>query len=353
MTKIALITDTHFGIRNDSSAFYEYQREFYEDVFFPTLIKNKITDIIHLGDMFDRRKYTNHVTLYNFKRMFFDKLRDLNINMHVIVGNHDVAHKNTNKVNTPELFLGEYPNINIYTKPEVISINDTALALCPWVNSDNYDKFIGFTKTCVANVLFGHYEIIGFEMHKGVGIATEGLDNNLFKNFKQVYSGHFHEPSIQDNIMYLGAPTEYTWSDFGCIRGFYLYEVESDKLEFVENPIRMFYKVYYADDMDVDSFNYNELCGKVVHVIVPEKKNHMKYDAFIDKLVAVDIFQLDVIDNSQYHFNDEGADEDSIKSENTIKIVDSYIDNSELSLNPDKLKIMFKELHAEAVAMVD
>jgi len=353
MAKVALITDTHFGVRNDSPAFYEYQKEFYEDIFFPKLAEEKIDHIIHLGDMFDRRKYTNHIILYNFKRMFFDTLRDMGVTMHLIVGNHDVAYKNTNVVNSPELFLGEYPNIIPYIQPEVIRIDNTPLALCPWVNSENYKQFEDFVQNCNADVLFGHYEIIGFEMHKGAGACDSGLNGNIFKNFEQVYSGHFHETSIQQNIMYLGAPTEYTWSDYGCTRGFYLYDTDTKKLEFVENPYHMFHKIYYSDDMDINSFDYGALHGKVVHVIVPEKENQLQYDTFIDRLNAVDIYQLDVIDNSQYHFNEEGADEDSIKSENTIKIVDSYIDNSELSIDPDKLKTMFKELHAEAVALED
>ena len=35
--KIALINDTHFGARNDSQAFMDYFRKFYEEIFFPTL----------------------------------------------------------------------------------------------------------------------------------------------------------------------------------------------------------------------------------------------------------------------------------------------------------------------------
>lgn len=353
MSQIALITDTHFGVRNDSPAFYKYQKKFYEDIFFPTLAKHDINDIIHLGDIFDRRKYTNHVTLYKFKRMFFDTLRDMGIRLHIIVGNHDIAYKNTNVVNSPELFLGEYNNVHIYTSPKVITIDGKPLALCPWVNSENYEGFVEFTQTCNADIVFGHYEIVGFEMHKGSGACDTGLDGNVFKKFEQVYSGHFHETSINQNIMYLGAPHEYTWADYGCTRGFYLYDVLGNKLEFIENTHKMFYKIYYSDDMDIDAFDYSELTGKVVHVIVPEKENQMKYDLFIDNLNSCDIFQLDVIDNSQYHFNEEGADEESIKSENTIKIVESYIDKSELSLDPIKLKSMFKELHAEAVTMDD
>ena len=40
--KIAIITDTHFGARNDNVNFNEYFYQFYEGVFFPYLQQNNI-----------------------------------------------------------------------------------------------------------------------------------------------------------------------------------------------------------------------------------------------------------------------------------------------------------------------
>ena len=51
--KIALLNDTHFGCRNDSPAFMKYQNRFYEELFFPYLVYNNITTLIHLGDVVD------------------------------------------------------------------------------------------------------------------------------------------------------------------------------------------------------------------------------------------------------------------------------------------------------------
>ena len=74
--KIALITDTHFGARNDSLIFTEFFRKFYENVFFPTLEERKIDTIIHLGDVVDRRKFINFKTLNTMKEIFFEPLGD-------------------------------------------------------------------------------------------------------------------------------------------------------------------------------------------------------------------------------------------------------------------------------------
>ena len=93
--KIALITDTHAGSRNDSLIFAEYFRKFYENIFFPTLKERRITDVIHLGDMFDRRKFINYRTLNSWKGMFFDPLKEMGGNVKIIIGNHDSFFKNT------------------------------------------------------------------------------------------------------------------------------------------------------------------------------------------------------------------------------------------------------------------
>ena len=40
--KIALLNDTHFGVRNDSEAFRKYQLRFYNEIFFPYLKEHNI-----------------------------------------------------------------------------------------------------------------------------------------------------------------------------------------------------------------------------------------------------------------------------------------------------------------------
>ena len=38
--------DQHFGVRNNSQIFLEYQLKFYEDIFFPALEEYDVLDII-------------------------------------------------------------------------------------------------------------------------------------------------------------------------------------------------------------------------------------------------------------------------------------------------------------------
>ena len=74
--KIALLNDTHFGVRNDSEAFRKYQLRFYNEIFFPYLKEHNIKTLVHLGDVVDRRKFINFQNASIFRRKLFDRLYD-------------------------------------------------------------------------------------------------------------------------------------------------------------------------------------------------------------------------------------------------------------------------------------
>ena len=125
--KICILGDTHFGARGDSLDFHKYFERFYDEVFFPYLIENKITDIFQMGDLFDRRKYINFNSLYLCRKYFFEKCEQLNFDVHTLLGNHDVAFKNTLEVNSTGLLLNEYHNIKCYKEFETVEFDGVAV----------------------------------------------------------------------------------------------------------------------------------------------------------------------------------------------------------------------------------
>ena len=192
--KLALLNDTHFGCRNDSPAFMEYQNKFYDEVFFPYIIENNITTLVHLGDVVDRRKFINHNTAHNFREKFWHRLSDLKIDTHIIIGNHDTYYKNTNEVNAIEnLNVGS--DVSIYTKPREVEFDGTKIQFLPWICDDNYEESIHAIDHSNADICFGHLEIKGFEMHGG-HMNEHGLESNQFRRFEKVLSGHFHKNQI-------------------------------------------------------------------------------------------------------------------------------------------------------------
>ena len=137
--KIALLNDTHFGCRNDSPAFIEFQNKFYNDLFFPYMQQYGIKTLIHLGDVVDRRKFINHNTAHNFKKVFWNRLDELGIDTHIIIGNHDTYYKNTNEVNAVDLLLREYDNVTVYSEATEVEVGGLPVLFIPWINQDNED----------------------------------------------------------------------------------------------------------------------------------------------------------------------------------------------------------------------
>ena len=178
--KIAIITDQHFGARKNSKLFHDYFLKFYEDVFFPTLEKEGITTIIDMGDTFDSRKGIDFAALQWSKENYFDRLRDMGVTVHTIVGNHTAYYKNTNEINAIDLLLREYNNVKVYAETTSIVIDDCNILLVPWINKENEEKSVAMIQKSRASVCMGHLELNGFRATPG-HMMEHGMDWSIFK----------------------------------------------------------------------------------------------------------------------------------------------------------------------------
>lgn len=347
MTKIAIICDTHFGVRGDSNIFLEHQKKFFENAFFPTINSKKIKTILHLGDLVDRRKFINFNTLSIMKESFLDKI-DSSQKMIIIAGNHDVFYKSSNKVNALDNLLKEY-NFDVYIDPIEIEINSIKLALIPWINQENTEKTFDLINSTSAELCFGHLEITGFEMYKG-SICDHGLSKTTFNKFDQVFSGHFHHKSSNDNIHYLGAPYEMTWSDHGFDRGFHVFDLKSRELEFIKNPYSLFNRITYNDenksfDDIISALDETIIKDSFVKVDVINKTNPYTFDMVIDKIESYNPYDLKIND----HIELEYEIEEKTEVEDTKSLIVKNIDKLEINVDKSKLKVLISDLYNQAL----
>ena len=349
--KLALINDTHAGARGDNPIFNEYFFKFWENVFFPYLKENNISQICHLGDVVDRRKFINFVILNSWRKRFFDVLKREEITMDVIVGNHDVTYKNTNEINAMHELFDHYDNINVLIEPRDVEYDGTSIAMVPWINVSNYEQSMEFLKNSKSEIVFGHFEIAGFEMDRG-NICHTGLDVKSFDRFDMVLSGHFHHKSTNGNIHYLGNQYEMTWADYNDQRGFHVFDTDTRELTFIPNPYRMFHKLSYDDgQQDFEywkNYNYEELKDCYVKVVVVNKQNPYLFDKVIDDLYKAGVADIAIVEDLTDTTLD--VDEDIInQAEDTMTILNKYIDGLTLNVEPDKLKNIMRELYVESL----
>ena len=343
--RVAIITDTHYGCRKGSKLFQDYFEQFYKNVFFPTLEKEEITTVLHLGDAFDSRKSIDYQSLEWTKRVVLDPL--LKYDVHMLVGNHDAYYKNTNSVNSPSLLLQNYSNIKTYSDPEVIKIGNLNVLLIPWICADNEEKTLRLIKNSGCKVAMGHLELNGFQAHRG-HTMDDGMDSIVFDNFTKVFSGHYHTRSNNGTVFYLGNPYEIFWNDVNDTRGFHIFDTETLEHTPVNNPYKMYCIIYYDDD-NYQTFDTREYENKIVKVIVRKKSNTKKFEKFIDKLYTSNVYELKIVENLQI---EENEDFEAYESEDTLSILNRYVEESEISLDKSIVQKMLHEIYREACEII-
>lgn len=345
--KIAIITDTHSGVRNDNIHFIENFKTSLDTIFFPYLKEHNIKRVLHLGDIVDRRKYCNIYTAHRLRTDFLDPMEQMGIEWDLIPGNHDVYYKNTNEVNfITEVIEKRYKNCTFHYDPNEIVIDGLPILMIPWITEKNQAEVYQRIKQTHAQVAFGHLETIGFEMSRGQ-ICDHGTDRRVFDKFDVVGSGHFHHRSSDGTVYYLGAMCEHNWSDFEDPRGFTVFDTKTRSFEFIQNPHTMFHKIFYDDTTSLD-FDESQYKGKVVKIIVKGKDNPNNFDLFMTKMELAGAAELQTVED---HLNLDQESEEHIvdEAEDTDIIIKKYIDSLSLvNINKTKLENVFTDLHKEA-----
>ena len=345
--KIAIITDQHFGCRKNSKHFHDYFLKFYNDVFFPTLEKEGITTIVDMGDTFDSRKGVDFSSLAWAKNNYYDRLEKMGCEIHTIVGNHTAYYKNTNDVNAVDLLLREYENVKIYSEATDIKIDNLNILLVPWINSENEKMTLDAIDNSKSRCVMGHLEFKGFRIHRGF-VMDQGTDVKLFDKFDRVYSGHYHTRSDDGKVFYLGNPYEMYWNDLSDTRGFHIFDTETLEHTPIDNPYKMFYNIYY-EDTNHQTFDTRKYDDKIVKLIVRKKTDQTQFERFVDKLYNSNVFELKIVENFQLIDNE---DFEAFESENTLSILNRYVEESEINLEKSRIQTMISDVYQEACELV-
>ena len=352
--KIILLGDLHIGARNASMVLCDYQIKFFKSVLFPYMKRHKINTIFQTGDVFDTRKFTNHLILDIWQREVFDYMHENNISFHCLVGNHDSLYKNTLEVNSPSQHLSWYDNLYIYSHPSEVDFDGMKILALPWICDGNMSASLDLISNSDAKVVIGHLELAKFELFRGQ-LCDNGMDHTLFKKYDHVFSGHFHHKSDYDNILYLGCPYEFTWVDYNDPKGFHVFDTATMSNKFVKNPDRLFHKIEY-DDRDKDenywkSFDVEKYIDRYVSLVVINKTNSYQFDRLVSALDSIGCadFKIaeSIVDNSVEF------EEEELTDVNSIQLVEKYIDTYDFDGDKKKLKTLMQTLYVESLQTLE
>lgn len=359
MKRIPTITDLHFGSRSDSPVIYRIQEEFYQNIFWPAIDAEKNVDtILCLGDVTDRRRYVNYQTLSFTKRMFFEPAKERNIQVHWILGNHDLPFKHSLQLSSHEAFR-EYTNLHVYQAATIVPFDGVNTLLVPWLCEENIEHSMNMVKEFDGSVVAGHFEFSGFEMYRGM-MNNHGMNPAAFRHFPLVMSGHYHHRSSRDNIFYLGSPYEMIWSDHGSRHGFHWWTPQTHDLEFVENPYHLFYTFVYNDDKQPDTYidsllahiTSHNITQKIIKILVKKKTQPLWYERFVDAAMQLKSHEIQFIDDTAWSIAQVQTDLDTADSLDTLSLIHQYINGLPWANSGMKDHVIshMTELYQEAIA---
>ncbi len=334
--KRLIVTDTHLGLYQDADKWLDIVLQFFKDMVV-YCHKHDIKEILHLGDFFDNRKSLNTKTQHAAHRIAKVLGVSRDIHTRIVVGNHDCYFKNQIHPTSLELF-NEYSHIEIIDKPTLIDENEGIL-LFPWGYPPDDD---------VGAYAFGHFAINGFHMNDTY-VCKTGMDEQKFHNYKLVLSGHFHTPSKQGNIVYLGAPYGQTFHDADSMRGFHTFN--NGELEFIEYEKAPKFKKIVAYNLEFDcsaQFLDEQIKGNVIRLVFDKDYGTVKNQELQDKVLRHNPFAYS-IDFTKIQ-TEEGVEQDEAIVENREQMITEYIKSQTY---PENIQVplltgMFKKIMGEA-----
>jgi DNA repair exonuclease SbcCD nuclease subunit len=298
-----------------------------------------VQQLIILGDFFDNRNYLSVKILDIVKKRIIKHDMDIVL----LVGNHDTLYKNTNEVCSPRLMFGMHDNVKVIDKVEELYIDDVKCLMLPWINKENYTKSMAAIKKTDADYCFGHLELAGFEMTSGIK-CIKGLNAGLFKKFKAVFTGHFHLVQDVGNIHYLGSFYQTTWTDCGDQKRIYKLE---DGFELTPVPMArpIFKKIYLTKDSKISQEHIDIATDSYVKVYLSYKmttKEEKLLSNLSDCAIKSDVIDLRLLLEE---------DDSDVANEDFMEIFNGFMELQE-ELDPD-LKAgvtkLIKKTYSEAL----
>lgn len=358
--KIAILNDTHFGVRNGASHFENETKRFFNEVFIPYVKEENIKEVIIAGDVFDDRKQIN-IKTFNMACDIFQNTSFLNYR--IINGNHDNYTKNATRPNSIEPFFVNFQHTETIVTPKIYEYDGYPIQFIPWICRDNEEACLEAIQSKKGRTLITHTDIIGSQSVPGVFLEN-GFSMETFYDYDWVLNGHIHTRSkIGANIVNLGTQYQMTWSDYGQKKGFHVFDTEKIDLTFVPNPRTIYEKIYYTDNL-IEGWdpiewilgNWKHLENKFIKVIVSGEVDRYVLDKVMNTINSdITTYDVKVIEDVIGLFED-GAQDPEIFSQakSTVQIIHDVIEETPMDnkIKKNVLKGLMAKFYSDALNKV-
>lgn len=191
----------------------------------------KADEVIIGGDLFHLKNSVDSAVIRRVMEMLCDFPRPVNL----VFGNHDYVRWNKD----PELLymIGALnKNVKHYMGGFAKRDDDYSIYVAHYTRKvSELVEQIEKLEVPKRTIFFAHQDLIGSEY--GSIINKTGLDPDMLsKKFWYSFVGHYHtSQKVRDNVISVGAPLQHSFSDIDSKRGWWIFDTDTEELEFKEN----------------------------------------------------------------------------------------------------------------------
>lgn len=299
MTHTVIITDTHFGIKNNSQKWLAKQKEgLYEvlDYIHDYKYNNPNNEVllVHCGDVFDSRSSINTMVLKEVRDVLY-QLADAVSEFIIIGGNHDYYSPQEEhlEVNSLDLLI-DHPNIHLITKGyDIRGINGFMYMFVPYYSFDG-DKYnlTDILKQYDPKVVFTHADLYG-----------------TFFGGKIVVAGHIHTPVSYGNSHNICSTFATSFADANSERGFYTLDCTQFSYDLQLHPLKNIINFHTLFDNSDDFFNLKSVntYDYMRIYLSPEHRQEARFMRVVEKYQKVcdnvDVIIYNNVEDCEHSFS--------------------------------------------------
>lgn len=277
MSKALVFTDLHIHSHKDRVERLQNCLEVLEWVF-ETAKEQNCKYIFFLGDLFHER---SKIDVMNYLRTFEVFMKHMlddasDREMYLLVGNHDMYHKERWDINSVKP-LSAIPRVSIIDTPTSLVFDGRKIDWLPHTE-DPIKAFGKFKKDGIGDILFAHMAVSGAYTNLFYGVRSDvmieydnemvAVDASLFNDWQMTMLGHYHgAQQLSDKAEYVGSPLQLTFGEAFQQKHIIILDLDTLEKEYIVNDFSP--KHLICTEQDITNAAYN-LDGQFVRITVDD-----------------------------------------------------------------------------------
>lgn len=247
---------------------------------FDKAIENNCQQIFFLGDLFHERAKIDVLNYLKTFEVIFNRMTGdcQNIEFYMLVGNHDMYHKERWDVNSVKP-LSAIPGVSIIQCPLTLHIGGRQIDWLPHTENpvaelEKLKKSAGQA----GDILFGHVAVHGAMLNTFFGTRSDVIvehdnemvpvDVNCFDEWEMVVLGHYHgAQKLNDKVEYIGSPLQLGFGEAFQKKHIMVLDLKTLKKEYIENTFSPKHIIATPEDVQNEAYNFN---GQFVRIAVED-----------------------------------------------------------------------------------